>query len=73
VPVLKVPYLDRTRCRKVVDCKAAKHCKHGAFVVQGVCEEEPGTACDFPRVDLERCKSCGECEHACGERAVKMV
>jgi formate hydrogenlyase subunit 6/NADH:ubiquinone oxidoreductase subunit I len=45
----------------------------GAFVVQPESEEEPGKARDFPQVDLERCKQCGDCAKACTERAVKMV
>ncbi len=71
--ILKIPWVDRTRCTRELDCKAAKYCKKGAFKVQPESEDEPGKARDFPWVDLEQCKQCGDCEKACTERAVKMV
>ncbi len=36
-------------------------------------ETEPGFAEDYPMIDPEMCKLCGDCEHACTENAVKMV
>ncbi len=70
---MKIPWVDRTRCTRKLACRASEHCKVGAFVVQPESEEEPGKARDFPQVDLERCKQCGDCAKACTERAVKMV
>lgn len=71
--LLKIPWVDRSKCKRESECKAAAVCKQKAFEVQAPSEEEPGLAGDFPLVDLERCKQCGECEKACPEHAVKMV
>lgn len=68
---LKMPWVDTRRCRKELECRAALLCKIGAFK-----EGEPGpegTSKDFPKVDLEACKRCGDCEHACPYGAVKMI
>lgn len=70
---LKIPWIDRTKCSRKLDCKAAAYCKKQAFQVQPPSGEEPGRAADFPRVDLEECKQCGDCEKACTEGAVRMV
>lgn len=69
----KIPWIDTTKCKKEIDCKAARLCKQGALKVQPEAEDLPGTAVDCPRVDMELCKQCGECEHACTEQAVKML
>ena len=71
--MLKLPWVDTTKCKRELDCKAAKLCKVGAFKVRAPCADEPGKACGFPYADLELCKRCGECEHACTECAVKMI
>ena len=71
--LLKIPWIDRTKCKCELDCKAAEQCKKKAFQVQPPSEDEPGRASDFPRVDLEQCKQCGDCEKTCPEHAVKMV
>ena len=71
--LLKIPWVDRTKCKRETDCRAAKHCKNGAFQVKPESEDEAGKATDFPWVDLEECKQCGDCERACHEKAVKMV
>jgi len=71
--LLKIPWVDRTKCKRELDCRAAQYCKKGAFQVQPASEDEPGKAKDYPRVDLEQCKQCGDCEKACPEKAVKMV
>lgn len=70
---LKLPWVDTTRCERVRDCAAARACKHGAFEVRVGPDDEPGCARCVPRVDLERCKRCGECEKACPTGAVKMI
>ena len=69
--LLKIPWVDRGKCKREAECAAAAACKQKAFEVQP--SDEPGVACDFPRVDLEACKQCGDCEKACPEGAVKMV
>ena len=71
--LLKIPWVDRSKCKRESECKAAAVCKQKAFEVQPPSEEEPGLARDCPLVDLERCKQCGECEKTCPEHAVKMV
>jgi len=71
--LLKIPWVDRSKCKRECDCKAASVCKQKAFEAQPPSEDEPELACGFPRVDLERCKNCGECQKACPEGAVKMV
>lgn len=68
-----MPWIDTTKCKKTVDCKAARQCREQAMYVQPEAEGQPGIAVDYPRVDLEQCKLCGECEHACPEGAVKMI
>ncbi|MBN2168893.1 MAG: 4Fe-4S binding protein [Actinobacteria bacterium] len=65
--------MDTTKCDKATDCNAAKYCKHDAMNIQPESTELPGVAIDFPRVDLELCKQCGECEHACDRNAIKMI
>lgn len=69
----KIPWLDTTKCKKATDCKAAEYCKHDAVTVQEESADQPGVAVDYPKVDLELCKRCGECEHACTENAIKMI
>ena len=71
--LLKIPWVDRTKCTREFDCRAARHCKKEAFQIQPESEEEPGRQKDFPLIDLEQCKQCGDCEKACPEGAVKMI
>lgn len=71
--LLKIPWIDRNRCERCPDCKAAAQCKKKSFLVQPPSRDEPDKACDFPRVDLEECKNCGDCAKACPEHAVKMI
>jgi formate hydrogenlyase subunit 6/NADH:ubiquinone oxidoreductase subunit I len=71
--LLKIPWVDKTKCKCELDCRAAAQCKKQAIEVQPACEDEPGRACDFPRIDLEVCRKCGDCEKACPEHAVKMI
>lgn len=71
--LLKIPWVDRTKCKRELDCAAARQCKKKAFTVGPPSSEELDRASDFPLVDLERCRQCGDCEKACPERAVKMV
>ena len=71
--LLKIPWVDRTRCNRDIDCSAARVCPRGVFQVSPESEEEPGLASDYPQVDLERCRQCGDCARACPEQAVKMV
>jgi Pyruvate/2-oxoacid:ferredoxin oxidoreductase delta subunit len=71
--LLKIPWVDRTKCKRELDCRAARFCKKQAFQVLEPSDDEPGLAVDYPRVDLEVCRQCGDCEKACPERAVKMV
>ncbi len=70
---MKIPWIDRTRCKRELDCAAARNCGKKAFVVQAPSESGDGLARDYPRVDLDQCRQCGDCEKACPERAVKMV
>ncbi|MBU4174318.1 MAG: hypothetical protein KKB90_05810 [Actinobacteria bacterium] len=72
-PPLRMPWIDKSKCIRALDCEAASHCEKGAFQVQKESETEPGFAEDYPMIDLEMCKLCGDCEHACTENAVKMV
>ncbi|MBN1289228.1 MAG: 4Fe-4S binding protein [Actinobacteria bacterium] len=69
----KIPWLDTTKCRKAIDCRAAEFCKYETIHVQPESPEQPGIAVDYPKVDLELCKRCGECVHACTENAIKMI
>lgn len=71
--LLKIPWVDRKKCTRELDCRAALYCKVGAFQARPESAEEPGKQKDFPLVDLEQCKQCGDCERACPENAVKMV
>ncbi len=71
--LLKMPWVDRQKSKKELDCPASKKCEQGAFQVLEESEEEPAKAVDFPVVDLERCKRCGDCVKACPDGAVKMV
>jgi heterodisulfide reductase subunit A-like polyferredoxin len=67
----KMPWIDRLSCdvREVGEaCKAARHCPHGAFQVVKENGGEPGVW-----VDMEKCRRCGECSHACDRFAVKMI
>ncbi len=68
----KLPWIDRTKCdirEHCESCKAADHCINGAFYIM---RGENGASCTTA-VDLEQCKRCGECEHACERGAVKMI
>ena len=71
--LLKMPWIDRQKCKKESGCPASKKCEQGAFRVRGGSDEETGRTGDFPLIDLELCKRCGDCEHACPEGAVKMI
>ncbi len=71
--LLKIPWIDRSKCRRELECPAAKQCKKQAFELPPESEDEPGKSRDYPWIDLEKCKQCGDCEKACPERAVKMV
>lgn len=70
----KMPWIDRDRCdiaERCTDCKAARHCKYGAFqVVAG--GNGSGEACRV-MIDFEKCRLCGDCSHACDLGAVRMV
>ncbi|PKQ28783.1 MAG: hypothetical protein CVT63_01005 [Candidatus Anoxymicrobium japonicum] len=70
---LKMPWIDRALCKRELDCKAALNCKKKAFHVQPASMDEPGLAAEFPLIDLEECKRCGDCEKACANHAVKMI
>ena len=70
---LKMPWIDTNRCVRELDCRAAKLCKQGAMSVREESEEEAGRAKGSPVIDLEKCKRCGDCEHACTEHAIKMI
>ena len=72
-PPLRIPWIDKSKCIRQLDCKAANNCKKGAFLVRKESESETGFADDYPLIDLELCKQCGDCEQACTENAVKMV
>jgi len=69
----KMPWLDRSKCTRELPCRAAELCKQAAFVAGPESGEEPGKMEDFPLIDLERCKQCGDCEHVCSAGAVKMI
>ena len=71
--MLKIPWVDRSKCKRELDCPAARQCKERALQVQQESGEEEGRAIGGPVVDLEKCKRCGDCELACPEGAVKMV
>ncbi|MBM3958008.1 MAG: 4Fe-4S binding protein [Gemmatimonadetes bacterium] len=68
-----MPWIDNTRCTRELDCPAARLCKHDAMTLREESGDEPGTAAGPPRIDLEKCKRCGDCEHACRERAIRMI
>lgn len=70
---LKMPWIDSKKCSRELDCRAARLCKQDAMFVRDEDEEEPGRAKGPPLVDLEKCKRCGDCEHTCTERAIKMI
>lgn len=70
---LKMPWIDTGRCTRKLDCQAALLCKVGAMSVREESEDEAGMAKGTPVVDLEKCKRCGDCEHACKEGAIKMI
>lgn len=70
----KMPWVDRLKCDVASvgeGCKASRHCPHEAFTVQRK-NEEAGETFDL-FIDLEKCRRCGECSHACDQFAVKMV
>ncbi|MBU1670661.1 MAG: 4Fe-4S binding protein [Actinobacteria bacterium] len=71
--ILKMPWIDRGRCDRKLDCAAARVCPRGALEVGPESEEEEGRASEYPLVDLEHCRRCGDCAKACPEGAVKMV
>jgi heterodisulfide reductase subunit A-like polyferredoxin len=66
----RIPWVDTTKCditQRCEGCKAARLCPHGAFSVvnsEGACRVF---------IDLEACKRCGECAHACELGAVRMI
>lgn len=68
---LKIPWIDKSMCKRDPECKAARYCEYDAFIVSPDCKAmgEGG----FPFIDLEACKLCGDCEKACPEGAVKMI
>lgn len=70
----KLPWVDRLSCDVAEvgeSCKAARHCPHGAFTVQ---KRDGGNGLTYDIfIDLERCRRCGECSHACDMFAVRMV
>jgi len=72
-PPLRIPWIDRSRCVRKLDCDAARECKEKAIKVQEESVEEPGFSVDCPVIDLEMCKQCGDCERACPEKAIKMI
>jgi formate hydrogenlyase subunit 6/NADH:ubiquinone oxidoreductase subunit I len=70
----KMPWVDRLKCDVAEvgeSCKAAKYCPHAAFTVTWKPGDENGQYDIL--IDLERCRRCGECSHACDKFAVKMV
>lgn len=71
--LLKLPWIEYSKCKRELDCACAAQCKEGAFQAREESETEPGRAKDCPIIDFEKCKRCGDCEHACPEGAVKMI
>ncbi len=70
----KMPWIDVERCdisERCEDCKAARFCPHGAFLVIRP-EEGNGSSCRVG-IDFEKCRLCGNCSHACDRGAVRMV
>ncbi len=70
----KMPWIDRDLCNIAEvcdDCKAARYCKHGAFNVIPA-GNGSGDRCRIA-IDMEKCRLCGECSHACELGAVRMV
>lgn len=68
----KMPWIDVQKCdiaEKCEDCKAARFCPHGAFMV---IRAEDGGSCRVG-IDFEKCRLCGNCSHACDQGAVRMV
>jgi dissimilatory sulfite reductase (desulfoviridin) alpha/beta subunit len=70
----KMPWIDRDKCDVAQvgeNCKAALHCPHGAFQVMNGGKDSR----EAYRIalDLEKCRLCGECSHACDRFAVKMI
>ncbi len=66
----RMPWVDTTRCdisERCGECKAARLCPNGSFKVV-----EDNGRCRVA-IDMERCKRCGECSHACELGAVKMI
>lgn len=70
--LLKIPWIDRSKCALELPCPAARGCKQGAMVERPE-SEETGKAVGRPVIDLEKCKRCGDCEPACPPGAVKML
>jgi ferredoxin len=69
-----MPWIDREMCdiaETCEGCKAALLCKHGAFQVMPG-DNGDGNACRVG-IDLEKCRLCGDCSHACDRGAVRMV
>jgi len=69
-----MPWIDREACDIAEicrDCKAARHCPHGAFQVMAG-SNGSGPSCRVA-IDFEKCRLCGECSHACDRGAVRMV
>ncbi len=70
----KMPWVDVQKCaieERCTDCKAARYCKYDAFqIVRG--GNGWGDKCRIA-IDLEKCRLCGDCAHACELGAVKMV
>ena len=72
--MLKIPWLDVEKCtiaEHCDDCKASRSCKYDAFnVVPGY--SGSGRKCRIA-IDMEKCRLCGDCVHACELGAVKMI
>jgi dissimilatory sulfite reductase (desulfoviridin) alpha/beta subunit len=61
----KMPWIDRERCdiaERCEDCKAARLCPHGAFLVMRGAEGS-GEPCRVG-IAFEKCRLCGNCYHA---------
>ncbi len=72
-PPLRIPWIEKSKCIRRLDCEAARQCKENAIKIQEESEEKPGFTDGYPLIDLEMCKQCGDCVQACPENAVKMV